>query len=164
MRNYQISFRQFKIKMPQSFNIKKISLGIIVLFILAIPILSVAQSTIPAQAPQDLKQFLCIAAKLALDFVPLVIVFTISAFLQGLIKYVASGDNEEKRMEGIKMMIYGVVGLFFMVSVWGILSIWTQSYGLGVTIPQFNAEGDRGGCNGGSSLPLRSVDTGDSFD
>ncbi len=94
------------------------------------------------EAPGDLAHFACIVVKLVLDFVPYIIVIAIGAFLMGLIKYVGHGDNEEKKSEGRKMMIYGIVGFFFMVSIWGILGIFTRSFGLEANVPQFKgAEG-----------------------
>jgi hypothetical protein len=89
--------------------------------------------------PKNLTAFVCIVVKLALDFVPYLIVIAIGAFMQGLIKYVGHGDNEEKKTEGRKMMIYGIVGFFFMVSIWGVLSLFTNSFGVQLAIPQFNA-------------------------
>ena len=90
---------------------------------------------------------------MVLDFVPLVVVLAVVAFVQGLIKYVSHGDNEEKRTEGTKMMIYGIVGLFFMVSIWGTLKIFTNSFGMTFGIPQFIGSSGGGGCNssGGSN-------------
>lgn len=78
---------------------------------------------------------------MALDFVPIIVVFAVFAFFIGLIKYVGSGDNEEKRGEGRKIMVYGIVGFFFMVGVWGALRIFVQSYGLDLVIPQLTSSG-----------------------
>jgi Type IV secretion system pilin len=95
-------------------------------------------SSKPAE-PKDFMSIVCLVVKLALDFVPYLVVIAIGAFLQGLIKYVGHGDNEEKKSEGRKMMIYGIVGFFFMVSVWGVLSLFTNSFGVQLAIPQFIA-------------------------
>lgn len=94
---------------------------------------------IPDQ-PKDFAAFVCIVIKLALDFIPYLVVIAVGAFLQGLIKYVGHGDNEEKMSEGRKMMIYGIVGFFMMVSVWGILGLFTRSFGLSLVIPQFKSD------------------------
>lgn len=64
----------------------------------------------------------------------------------GLVKYVKNGDNEEKRASGRMLMIYGIVGLFFMVSVWGILKIFVSSFNLPFGIPQFQDGGQTPGC------------------
>lgn len=91
-------------------------------------------------APRNFSEAVCIVVKLALDFIPYLVVIALGAFLQGLIGYVGNGDNEEKRSEGRKMMIYGIVGFFFMVSIWGILALFTQSFGISLAIPQFKSD------------------------
>lgn len=44
-------------------------------------------------------------------------------FLYGLVVFIANADNEEARSTGRQHMLWGVVGLFIMVSVYGILKI-----------------------------------------
>lgn len=78
---------------------------------------------------------------LALDAVPIVILIAFVEFLRGLIKYVSSGDNEEKRTEGINFMIYGAIGFFVIVGVWGILKLSTSSFNISLLIPQFKSNG-----------------------
>lgn len=46
----------------------------------------------------------------------------IAVFLYGVLKYVGSGDNEEKRTEARSTMVYGIVVLFVMVSLWGLVN------------------------------------------
>lgn len=101
------------------------------------PKLVAAQSIGPNSSPKDFSNVVCIIVRLILDFIPYVFVIAIGAFLQGLIKYVANGDNEEKRTEGTKMMVYGIVGFFFMVSIWGVLKLFVASFGFSFGIPQF---------------------------
>lgn len=97
----------------------------------------VLETSVAYAANNTLGDIACSVTKLMLGFVPLLVVVAVVAFLQGLIKYVAHGDNEEKRTEGTKMMLYGIVGFFFMVAIWGILKIFVASFGMGVLeIPQ----------------------------
>lgn len=103
--------------------------------------LAFAQSVKPSREPANARDLGCIFINLLLDFLPFIVVIAVGAFIMGLIRYVANGDNEEKRGEGTKMMIYGIVGLFFMVSIWGILNIFVSSFGLPFGIPQFKATG-----------------------
>ncbi|MDB5204594.1 MAG: hypothetical protein JWP09_622 [Candidatus Taylorbacteria bacterium] len=133
---------------------------------------SMFSSTIPS-APQNFSQLVCIVVKLALDFIPYLVVIALGAFIQGLIKYVSHGDDSEKMSEGRKMMIYGILGFFFMVSIWGILGLFTNSFGLQLVIPQFNSSDDKvfsttcsgaqdaGGVNTPiSAAPTQSISTG----
>ena len=53
---------------------------------------------------------------------PLLIGFTVVYFLWGLIKYVGSGADEKTREEGRNVMVFGVISLFVIVSVWGMVN------------------------------------------
>lgn len=115
---------------------KRSTIIFLVSTILLLPLFVLAQSKGPAE-PRNFKDSICIVMFLALDFIPYILVIAFGNFIIGLIKYVGNGDNEEKRSEGRKMMIYGILGFFFMVSLWGILRIFTNSFNLPLGIPQF---------------------------
>ena len=61
-------------------------------------------------------------------------------FIYGLAKYLLSPDNEEVRKTSKDQMIWGVVGLFVMVAVFGIMQIITTT--LGVTNVKIQSNGD----------------------
>lgn len=44
-------------------------------------------------------------------------------FLIGVLNYVRSGDNEEKRQAGRDLMWFGIIALFVMIGVWGFVNI-----------------------------------------
>lgn len=44
-------------------------------------------------------------------------------FLAGVLKYVRPSSDEKQREEGRKMMFYGIIALFVMVSVWGLVRV-----------------------------------------
>lgn len=74
---------------------------------------------------------------------PLVIL-TFSAallyFLYGVLKYVQHADDPKERAEGVKMMSYGIVALFVMVSVWGLVGILSGTFNftnIAPPIPKF---------------------------
>jgi hypothetical protein len=78
---------------------------------------------------------------------PIIIALAVVYFIWGIFQYVVSGD-EEKRKEGQQKIIYGVVGLFVMISVWGLVNILVNTFGLDTSsnpgnnanlqLPQFN--------------------------
>jgi hypothetical protein len=51
-------------------------------------------------------------------------------FLYGVYKYIKDSDNADKRKEGAKHIVWGLVGLFIMVSVWGIITIALDTFGV----------------------------------
>ncbi len=73
---------------------------------------------------------------------PLLISISVIVFIVGVIKYIASGDDSGKREEGRNFILYGIVGLFVIVSVWGLVGVLQGTFGLGNTpfIPQLQEE------------------------
>jgi uncharacterized protein YhhL (DUF1145 family) len=57
-------------------------------------------------------------------------------FLYGLVGYIANSGDESKRKESVQYIIYGIFGIFVMVSVWGLVSLLAGFIGEGVGIPQ----------------------------
>lgn len=55
--------------------------------------------------------------------IPFLISLALVMFIAGIVKYVANGDNEEKREAGRGLMLFGIIALFVMVSVWGLVKI-----------------------------------------
>jgi uncharacterized membrane protein YidH (DUF202 family) len=48
----------------------------------------------------------------------------------GVVGFIGNAENEEKREVGRQHMIWGVVGMFIMVAVWGIIAILKNSLGI----------------------------------
>ncbi|MCX6731513.1 MAG: pilin [Candidatus Parcubacteria bacterium] len=67
--------------------------------------------------------------------VPLLIAVAVVIFLFGVVKYITAGGDEEKRKESRNVMIYGIVGLFVMVAVWGLVNVLISTFGLETTVP-----------------------------
>lgn len=88
-------------------------------------------------APANFAGIVSIIVCLLLDLVPIIILLAFVEFLRGLIGYVSAGDNEEKRTQGIQFMIYGMIGFFVIVGIWGILKLFTGTFGFSFGIPQF---------------------------
>lgn len=63
--------------------------------------------------------------------VPIVMVLAVLVFFWGLVKYIASASDEAAKEGGKTLMIWGMVALFIMVALWGILG-WVQD-NLGLT-------------------------------
>lgn len=55
--------------------------------------------------------------------IPFLISLGLIMFLVGLVKFISAGDNEEKREGGRGLMIFGIIALFVMISVWGFVRI-----------------------------------------
>jgi|SRR3989344_1077214 len=52
---------------------------------------------------------------------PIIVAIALLAFFWGLVKFIFNAKEEDARKEGKQLMIWGLVGLFVMVSVWGLV-------------------------------------------
>jgi hypothetical protein len=62
--------------------------------------------------------------------VPILIGLAIIAFLFGVLRFVFNAGKEDKRAEGRNFMIYGLIGIVVMVSVWGLVTFVQSTFGL----------------------------------
>lgn len=61
-------------------------------------------------------------------------------FIYGLMKYLLSPDNEEVRQSSKSHMLWGVIGMFIMVAVFGIMTLLLNT--LGENNIKINGSGD----------------------
>jgi hypothetical protein len=62
------------------------------------------------------------------QLVPWLIVVIGSVFLNGFIAYIGAGGNEEKLKDGKKRIYFGFLGLFIVMSFWGIAYMIKKSF------------------------------------
>ena len=63
------------------------------------------------------------------NLVPVLIGVAVVVFIYGVIKYTISGDDEEERKKARSLMIYGIIAIFVIVSIWGLIAILQQLTG-----------------------------------
>lgn len=65
--------------------------------------------------------------------VPLIFAIAFIVFLWGMYTYfIASGDSDEKRENGKKLALWGIIGFVLMIAIWGIVGLLLNSLGFGV--------------------------------
>lgn len=71
------------------------------------------------------------------SIIPIVMTLALLYFIYGVVNFFLAPDaGDKKREEGKKFMLWGIIGLFVMISVWGLVSILTSTFDTGgVTIP-----------------------------
>ncbi|MDB5189406.1 MAG: hypothetical protein JWL82_363 [Parcubacteria group bacterium] len=64
--------------------------------------------------------------------VPVIFALAFIVFIIGVYRYfIAGGANEEKRAEGQKFVMWGLIGFVLMFSVWGLINLLVGSLGFG---------------------------------
>jgi hypothetical protein len=147
--------------------ITRAGLSVLVMFLAFAPS-AFAQSTgIPNREAADrLGNFLLLGIYIIDKFVvPLIFAIAFIVFIIGVYRYfVAGGANEEKRQEGQKFVLWGLIGFVIMFSVWGLINLLVTSLGFnGSTRPALPVflQQNRGTTNGAvsdpSTLPSSSI-------
>jgi hypothetical protein len=75
------------------------------------------------------------ASDLINRLIPFIIALTVLVFLWGVFRYVLSRDSDSQK-EAQGYMIWGIIALFVMVSVWGLVNILIKSFSLQNTAPE----------------------------
>ena len=60
--------------------------------------------------------------------IPLIISIALVLFLIGIVQFVTAGGDEEKRTAARGMIIFGIIALFVMVSVWGFVNVLGKTF------------------------------------
>ncbi|MDD5318289.1 MAG: hypothetical protein PHF79_00495 [Candidatus Pacebacteria bacterium] len=102
---------------------KKTLIKISTLAAFATPFLALAQTS----GASGVFSLLATATALINQLLPFIISLTVLVFLWGILMYVTSGADTEKRAEARGYMIWGIIALFVMVSVWGLVNILAKS-------------------------------------
>jgi hypothetical protein len=83
--------------------------------------------------PQPLAEFVADLNRVIIN--PLILLlFSLAAllFVWGILKFVSRSSNEEARDEGKSHMLYGLLGMFIMVSVYGIIRLLLNTFGIAI--------------------------------
>lgn len=62
---------------------------------------------------------------------PIVVALALLFFFVGLAKYILNTGDEEKKADGRNIMIWGIIALFVMVSVWGLVEVVANTFNIG---------------------------------
>ncbi len=58
-------------------------------------------------------------------FIPVLLALAVLVFFWGLVKFINHADDEKAVEEGKQLMLWGMIALFVMIALWGILG-WIQ--------------------------------------
>jgi hypothetical protein len=78
----------------------------------------------------NITQFVSALGGIVATLLPILIIVALLIFFWGLIKYIWSANDPAKASEGKSIMIYGVIALFIMVSIWGVVGFLGTALGI----------------------------------
>jgi len=62
--------------------------------------------------------------------IPFIVGLAVLVIIWGIFGYITGAGDEEKRGEAKQYIIWGVIGVFIMLSVWGLVNVVVNSFGL----------------------------------
>jgi hypothetical protein len=80
--------------------------------------------------PTYVSESLEVLANVVDTAIPIVITLALLLFLWGLLKFMTAAGDETAQATGKKLMIWGIIILFVMVSVWGLVQLMNTLTGI----------------------------------
>jgi len=97
--------------------------------LLALPLAASAQAITSTTPQQGIIGLISFANTALNDVMVLLITLAIVVFFWGLIRYIT--QVSEERAQGLTTMLYAIVAIFVMVSIWGIIHLIQATFGVG---------------------------------
>lgn len=95
---------------------------------LLVPAIAAAQVT-------DLNSALAFITGFINAAIPVLIGIAVLLFIWGVISFITAGDDAEKRSAARNRIIWGIVFIFVILSVWGLVNILLNTFGTGGQAP-----------------------------
>lgn len=93
-------------------------------------------------AATDLMSLLGEIQNLLAKIVPIIFVLGLLVFFWGLAKFVFSAGNEDAIAEGKKLIFWGIIALFIMASIWGIIVVLRTTFGVDMPLSPSQGQDD----------------------
>ncbi len=62
--------------------------------------------------------------------IPFIVGLAVFVIIWGIFTYITHSAEEEKRQEAKQFILWGVIGVFFMLSIWGFVNILVNTFDL----------------------------------
>ena len=99
------------------------------------------------QALGNINNLVVSAGNILRSVIPILFVLALIVFFWGLIRFLTKADDEEAKANGRRLMVWGIIALFVMASVWGLVSFLGDAVGIdqGQDIPAVPGVSPRAG-------------------
>jgi len=90
--------------------------------------------------PSNLTDFITLFTNIGLRVIPFLGVVSFLVFILGVVKFIKAAGSEKEIGDSKKLIIWGIIGLFILATIWGIISFAKGEFGFGggVGIPQIH--------------------------
>jgi len=105
--------------------------GISKVVVASLTVMALAPSFAAAQSLGNIENLLKAIGRLVSLATPIVVGLALLAFFWGLVKYIFSAGEDDAKKEGIRLMIGGVIAIFVIVSLVGIVRFIGNAVGVG---------------------------------
>ena len=79
-------------------------------------------------AANDFATFLGTFKEILMKLVPIIVSIAVVVFLVGVTKFIRSADQPQEREQGRHLIVYGIVTLFVMLSMWGLVGFIVNTF------------------------------------
>lgn len=101
------------------------------------PVSTAGSQAVSSGSSQDFAGIVNIVIKSILNpLVGLLLVLSTVYFIWGMVKYIQAAGDEKERSEAKNHIIYGLIGLFVIVSMWGLVNLLSNTFLLSNTVPR----------------------------
>lgn len=89
-------------------------------------------------SPKTISELITMFINIVSTLIPFMGALAFFVFLLGVARYIKSSGSEKDTKDSKNLLIWGVVGMFILVTIWGIISFIKSELGFGadVVIPQ----------------------------
>jgi len=83
----------------------------------------------------DLTDIIIMFTNIGLRIIPLLGVIAFLVFVWGVARFIKSAGSEKEIKDSKNLLIWGVIGLFVLFAIWGIIAFLSNEFGFGSGIP-----------------------------
>lgn len=102
------------------------------------------------QGVRDFKGLVAVVLNVLEKAAAFLVGLAVFIIIYGIFKYITKAADPEARKEGLRFVAYGVVGVFVMISMWGLVRVLVNTFyfsgsGLPISSPPANSSGQASG-------------------
>lgn len=79
--------------------------------------------------PQNLTEIIGLFTSIGLSIIPFLGAVAFLVFVWGVARFIRSAGNEKEIKDSKNLLIWGVIGMFVLITIWGIISFLQTEFG-----------------------------------